>query len=253
MSATGPARLSRETTVRSWLGPLAFWPGFVLWTTLMTAALLVLLPLPYGRRLAFTRYWSRFNIWWIRVTLGIRHRVHGLEHVPDGPVVVLCKHQSTWETLVLQDILPPQVWVLKRELLWIPVIGWGFALTGAIALDRRRGKAAVQKLLERGTARLKAGHSVLIFPEGTRIPVGQRGRFKIGGALLATHAGVPVLPVAHNAGYLWPRHGWRKWPGTVDLVIGPPVDTTGLEPEEVNRRVQEWIEARVEALGPPKD
>ncbi len=188
-------------------------------------------------------------LWLLKVICGIRMEVRGLENIPKQACVVLSKHQSAWETLALQLVLPAHAWVAKRELLWIPFFGWLLALSSPIALDRSKGKAAMKQLLQKGKEKLQQGFSIVLFPEGTRIPFGQRGKYKIGGAMLASHAGVPVLPVAHNAGKFWGRNAFIKKPGTIVMVIGPAIDTTGLKAEEINSRTEEWIEGEMTRLG----
>jgi len=187
-------------------------------------------------------------LWLLKVICGIRMEVRGKENIPQQPCVVLSKHQSAWETLALPLVLPPHVWVAKRELLWIPFFGWLLALSAPIALNRGKSKAAMKELLHKGKEKLAQGFSVVLFPEGTRVPYGQRGQYKIGGALLASHAGVPVLPVAHNAGKFWGRNAFIKKPGTVVMVIGKPIDTTGLKADEINSRVETWIEDQMTRL-----
>jgi len=200
-----------------------------------------------------TRYrlissYARTMLWLLRVVCGIRHQVSGMENIPSAPCVVLCKHQSAWETLALQVIFPPQAWVLKRELLWLPFFGWGLAMTSPIAINRSDGKGAVKQLLKQGKERLAQGLFVVIFPEGTRIPFGERGKYKIGGALLATSASVPVVPVAHNAGRLWGRNSFIKHPGLVTMSIGAPIVTQGLKADEINARTEAWIENEIQQL-----
>lgn len=187
-------------------------------------------------------------LWLLKVICGIRMVVRGLENIPPASCVVLSKHQSAWETLALQLVLPPHVWVAKRELLWIPFFGWLLALSSPIALNRSKGKESMRQLLEQGKIKLEQGFSVVIFPEGTRIPYGEKGRYKIGGAMLASHAGVPVLPIAHNAGKFWGRNAFIKRPGVVQMVIGAPIATAGLKVEEINRQVEEWIEGEMARL-----
>jgi 1-acyl-sn-glycerol-3-phosphate acyltransferase len=160
----------------------------------------------------------------------------------------LCKHQSAWETLALQVIFPPQVWVLKRELLWLPFFGWGLAMTSPIAINRSDGKGAMKQLLKQGKDRLKQGFCVVIFPEGTRVPYGQRGKYKVGGALLAVSSGVPVVPVAHNAGRLWGRNAFSKHPGVVTMSIGQPIPTQGRKADEINAEVEAWIENEIQHI-----
>ncbi len=214
-------------------------------------AIIALLTFPLG---AHTRYriislWSRIVVrlaWWI---CGVRYRVLGAEHLPDAPSIVLAKHQSAWETLALQVVLPPQVWVLKRELLRVPFFGWGLAMMNPIAIDRRAGTKALKQMLVQGRQRLADRFWIVMFPEGTRVAPGQRGQYFIGGAWLATQTGAPVVPIAHNAGTLWPKGAFLKWPGTITITIGAPLDPSGLKADELNRRVESWIEAEVERLG----
>jgi 1-acyl-sn-glycerol-3-phosphate acyltransferase len=189
------------------------------------------------------------TLWLLRVICNIKMEVRGLENIPKQSCVVLSKHQSAWETLSLQTVLPPHCWVAKRELLWIPFFGWLLALSSPIALDRSKGKEALRQLLDKGKKKLQQGFSVVLFPEGTRIPFGQRGTYKIGGAMLASHSKVPVLPVAHNAGKFWGRNAFIKHPGTIVMVFGKPIDTTGLKTDEINRRVEDWIEGEMTKLG----
>ena len=197
-----------------------------------------------------TRYriisgWALSVLWLLRVLCGIRMEVRGAENIPAKPAILLCKHQSAWETIALQKVFPPQVWVLKRELLWLPFFGWGLAMTSPIAIKRSDGKGAVKQLLRQGKERLEMGFCVVIFPEGTRIPYGKRGKYKIGGALLSASTGVPVVPIAHNAGKLWGRNSFMKHPGVITMSIGAAIDPAGLKADEINRRAEEWIEAEV--------
>jgi 1-acyl-sn-glycerol-3-phosphate acyltransferase len=225
---------------------------FFLLQSLITVpfALLAILSFPFH---PITRYrlisgWALSVLWLLDVLCDIRMEVRGAENIPDEPCIVMCKHQSAWETIALQKVFPPQVWVLKRELLWLPFFGWGLAMTSPIAIERGSGKEAIRQLLKQGAARLKLGFCVVIFPEGTRMPYGVRGKYKIGGALLAAKTGAPVVPVAHNAGRFWARNAFVKRPGVITMSIGKPIDTAGLKAEEINRRVEDWIEGEVEAL-----
>jgi 1-acyl-sn-glycerol-3-phosphate acyltransferase len=187
-------------------------------------------------------------MWLLRVVCDIRMEVRGVENIPKEPCLVMCKHQSAWETFALQTVFPPQVWVLKRELLLLPFFGWGLALTSPIAINRSKGKQAIKQLLEQGKARLAQGFCVVIFPEGTRMAHGTRGKYKIGGALLAEATGVPVVPIAHNAGKYWGRSAFLKYPGTIIMSIGKPIEPQELKAEEINRRVEDWIETEMERL-----
>jgi 1-acyl-sn-glycerol-3-phosphate acyltransferase len=187
-------------------------------------------------------------MWLLRVICGIRMEVRGQENIPQEACIVLCKHQSAWETFALQTVFPPQVWVLKRELLLLPFFGWGLALTSPIAINRSKGKEAIKQLLQQGKQRLDDKFCVVIFPEGTRMPYGVRGKYKIGGAMLGASTGALVVPVAHNAGRHWGRNAFLKYPGTITMSIGKPIDPKGLKPEEINRQVEEWIEAEMERI-----
>jgi 1-acyl-sn-glycerol-3-phosphate acyltransferase len=198
--------------------------------------------LPFVQRYRISQVWSRFNIWWLWITCRIDYQVSGLENIPDQPVIVMAKHQSTWETLFFNWYLPPLAWVVKRELLWIPLFGWALSLLRPIAINRETGSTAVKQVIRMGTAHLQQGQWVLIFPEGTRTTPGTRKRYGLGGAVLATYSGFPILPAALNAGEFWPRRGFIKNPGTVHVVFGPLVDSTSCSPQELNRRVEDWIE-----------
>lgn len=205
-------------------------------------------PLPRMARYHVISGWSRIVLWCLRVLCGIDWKVEGAEHLPAGPAVILSKHQSAWETLAFQQIFPPQVHVLKRELLWLPFFGWGLALMSPIAIDRARGLSALRQIARRGRVRLRQGFWVVVFPEGTRVKPGEHRRYRLGGAWLAAHAGAPVVPVAHNAGRFWPRNSFRKYPGTVTVRIGPPIDSAGREPDDINALAEMWIETQQKTL-----
>jgi 1-acyl-sn-glycerol-3-phosphate acyltransferase len=192
--------------------------------------------------------WSRLVVSLARFILGIRWRVEGREHLPKRPAVILSKHQSAWETMAFQLIFPPQVHVLKRELLWIPFFGWGLALMSPIAIDRRRGVAALRAIARKGAERLAQGFWVVVFPEGTRVAPGERRAYHLGGAWLAAASGAPVVPVAHNAGLVWPRNAFVKRPGTVTVRIGPPIDPADRDAKTINHLAEAWIEEQQKAL-----
>ena len=215
-------------------------------------AILVLLaaPMPRLPRYRFITRWTRVVMWLVWHVLGIRHVVKGAEHLPHHPAIILAKHQSAWETLAFQTIFPPQAWVLKRELLWIPFFGWGLAMFSPIAINRASRSDAFKRLVEQGLERLNQGFWITIFPEGTRTAPGKRRRYKIGGAWLAVKTGTLVVPVAHNAGLLWGRNAFVKRPGLITVEIGEPIDPAGMTPEELIKRVEDWIESRMTALCP---
>lgn len=227
---------------------LAFLILQLLWTPVY--ATFSLFTFPFG---ALTRYriisgLAYSMMWLLRVVCDIRIEVRGKENIPSEPCIVLCKHQSAWETFALQTVFPPQVWVLKRELLLLPFFGWGLALTSPIAINRGKAKEAIKQLLEQGKQRLAAGFCVVIFPEGTRMPYGARGKYKIGGALLAESSGALAVPVAHNAGRYWGRNAFLKYPGTITMSIGQPINPHGLKADEINRQAEAWIEAEMERM-----
>ena len=230
---------------------------FALFQSVVTVlfALVALLTFPFEPliRYRIISTWARLNLAAVRIICGIRYRVLGAEHIPHEPCIILSKHQSAWETLAFQEIFPPQVWVVKRELLWLPFFGWGLAMLSPIAIDRDAGPRALRQLLEQGSERLARGFCIVIFPEGTRIAPGARGVYQVGGAWLAVKAATPVLPVAHNAGEVWRRKAFLKRPGVVTVSIGTPIDPRHLTPQELNRRVEDWIEGEMQRIsGQPR-
>src|SRR5207237_1759673 len=205
-------------------------------------------PLPRMLRYRIISGWWCLVVWLARAILGIRWQVEGREHLPARPAVSLSKHQSAWETMAFQLIFPPQVHVLKRELLWIPFFGWGLALMSPIAIDRSRGVAALRNMANRGRERLEQGFWIVVFPEGTRVAPGERRDYQLGGAWLAAASGAPIVPVAHNAGLVWPRNAFLKRPGTVTVRIGPPIDTGKRDPKAINGVVATRVEEQQKAL-----
>ena len=205
-------------------------------------------PLPARTRYRVITFWSRIMVKLAGVLCGVRFRVEGLDNLPSGSAVVLCKHQSAWETLALQQILPMQVWVLKRQLLHIPFFGWGLAMLNPIAIDRGSPARALRQLLEQGKQRLAAGYWVVIFPEGTRVQPGERRRYHAGGAWLAQRAGVPVVPIAHNAGELWPRKAFLKQPGMITVSIGPAIQPDAGGAAELLALAEDWIEQDMQRI-----
>jgi len=225
-----------------------FWLALLLFTPPYAILALASAPLPRTARYRFISGWSRLMLWCLRGICGIRWRVEGREHLPAVPSVILAKHQSAWETLAFQQIFPPQVHVLKRDLLWLPFFGWGLALMSPIPIDRGRGLSALRQMARRGKVRLQQGFWVVVFPEGTRVKPGMRRKYQLGGAWLAAHAGAPVVPVAHNAGRYWPRNSFLKYPGEVKVRIGPPIESAGRDPETINAMAEEWIETQQKTL-----
>ena len=234
--------------MRQWLGSIVFTALLFVSVPVYALLLFVTLPLPRNDPYRWAVAWVDTVFFLLRKLCRLSYSVAGLEHFTGAGSVILMKHSSTWETLAQIKIFPRQTWVLKHELLWIPIFGWALRFFRPIAIDRKGGAAAVQQVLEQGRSRLAEGLCVVIFPEGTRMPVGQTRRYGLSGALLAAAAGKPVVPVAHNAGYFWPRRGWLKRPGVVRVVVGEPIPTAGRDARQINDDVQRWIEAQVARL-----
>ena len=231
-----------------WIRSLIFYLGVVVITPIFSLLAILLLPLNNVTRSRIASGWAYCTLFWLKLTCNLGVSVKGLEHIPKHPSIILSKHQSAWETIALQTIFPPQIWVMKRELLMIPFLGWAFMALAAIPIDRSAGREALKKLVANGKDRLARGLWVVIFPEGTRTAPGQRAKYHIGGAWLASHTQSTVVPVAHNAGRYWRKNSFKKYPGTIQVVIGPPIETAGLKPDEVNQRVENWIEAEMLSL-----
>lgn len=234
--------------MKLWFRSLLFAIGQWLFTPLFCLLILLTFPLPPQRRYPFITIWARSMLWWLKVTCGLKYRVIGAHHIPKQPCVILCKHQSAWETLALQEIAPPQVWVMKRSLLFLPFFGWGLAMSSPIAINRAAGREALKQLVAQGQDRLNRGFCVVVFPEGTRIAPGQRGKYHIGGAWLATHTSSLALPIAHNAGEFWGKNAFLKKPGVITVSIGAPINTDGMKADELNAQVEAWIEGELPRL-----
>lgn len=230
--------------VRAWL----FYLGLVALTIPFSLLAIILIPLPAVTRSRWVSGWAYSVLWWLKVTCNLRYEVRGRAHIPAHAHIILSKHQSAWETIGLQCIFPPQIWVMKKELLMIPFLGWAFWALDAIPIDRSAGREALKKLVNHGENRLARGLSVVIFPEGTRMAPGVRGKYHIGGAWLAAHTATTVVPVAHNAGRFWRKNSILKYPGVIQVVIGQPIETAGLKPDAVNKLVEDWIEAEMLTL-----
>jgi len=226
------------------LGSVVFTGFFLLWTfcygIFFTLASLLL---PFRGRFALARVWAKVILAVLRWTCRLDYRVEGREKLPAGNHIALIKHSSSWETVAQALLVPPHVWVLKRELTWIPFVGWGIRLLRAIAVDRGGGPAAVRSVLEQGKARLAEGEWIVFFPEGTRMPPGETRKYGVSAALLAAEANRLIVPIAHDAGYYWPRRGLLKKPGTIRVVIGEPIVAAGRNPRDINAEAQAWIEA----------
>lgn len=233
-----------------WLGSIFFTLCLFVSVPFYGTVALLTAPLPRSWTYDVAVAWVDSMFWLLRRLCGLDYRVEGLEHLPKQSSIVLMKHSSAWETLAQIKIFPRQTWVLKRELMWVPILGWVLWLLSPIAIDRRGGGVAVQQVVDQGRERLMAGVWVMVFPEGTRMPAGQTRRYGLSGVLLASAMELPVIPVAHNAGYFWPRRGWLKRRGTIRVVIGAPIETRGVEPRLVNERAQRWVEDTLARIVP---
>jgi len=230
-----------------WVRSLLF-TGLLFITTMafgVVVLLSALLPLSIEQRYVIPRSWGLFECWLAKVVCGMNYVVEGRENLPDVPFVSLWKHSTAWETMAQMFVVPTAAWLLKREVLWIPIVGWAVSTYKPIAINRSAGHSAVNQVVKQGRERLAAGMGIVVYPEGTRFAPGQTRKYGVSGALLAIEAGAPVVPIAHNSGYFWPRRSLLKRAGTIYVVIGKPIDPTGLDAREINRRAQEWIEATI--------
>jgi len=235
-----------------WLRSLLY--TLFLFLSVPVHATAVVLAAPFGRRACYrvAVNWARVNLWLLDKLCGLTFQVEGAAHIPAQACVLYWKHESVFEALVGAVAFPPQTWVVKHELMWLPFFGWGLAQLRPIAINRKAGRTAVKQVMSQGRERLESGLYVVIYPEGTRVLPGEERRFGISGAALAKSAGRPILPVAHNAGDFWPRRSLLKRPGIVRVVIGPPIDTTDLSHEEITRRGREWIAATLARISPAR-
>jgi 1-acyl-sn-glycerol-3-phosphate acyltransferase len=208
--------------------------------------ILCALVLPLHYRHTLIRSYLAVYLYLLKTICHLDYHIEGLENIPkDRNGIIMCKHQSTWETFFLPVLFHAPAIILKKELFWVPVFGWGLAASNPIAIDRKDKQSAMQQILEQGKKCLNSGRWIIIFPEGTRMPIGVVGKYKVGGARLAVETGYPILPIAHNAGYYWPKRKFIKQPGTIHIVIGPLIESKGRSPEEVLNLTKHWIEDRV--------
>ncbi|WP_028535545.1 1-acyl-sn-glycerol-3-phosphate acyltransferase [Paludibacterium yongneupense] len=233
-----------------WIRNLAYWLVLAIVTPVIFLLLTLALPLPRRVRHVFGMAWAIMLLWTLEHVVGLKYRVIGRENIPSTPSIICSKHQSGWETLALQKLFPAQIYVAKRELLWIPFFGWGLAAMNPIAINRSDRAGANQQLLRQGRERLSHGFWITVFPEGTRIRPGTRAKYKLGAARMAKTLDIPLVPVAHNAGEFWPRNSFLKYPGVVTVVIGPAiVPSAELRSEAIMAQAESWIEARQLEIG----
>ena len=225
-----------------------FWIFFLPATLILAGLLSLAFFMPLGFRVGIVHVWIAYSLTCLRLFCGLSYEVEGLENIPDHGFIVMSKHSSTWETIVIQRFFRPMIWVVKRELTWIPFFGWGLKSMDAIALNRGTGRKAINQLVQESRKSMDEGRILMLFPEGTRVPPGQTKPFKLGGAIVAQQTGYSVLPIAHNAGEYWPRHSWIKWPGTIRVVIGKPIDPADRKPEQIIEEVGNWILAECERI-----
>jgi 1-acyl-sn-glycerol-3-phosphate acyltransferase len=208
-------------------------------------------PFPYNTRFFVTSRWNVFVIWCARVLCGIRYEVKGYDNLPPQSAILLSKHQSAWETIfMLPNMRRPLVYVFKKEILYIPFFGWGMALLRMIPIDRSKGKHAFAHVVKIGKRRLADGQSIIMFPEGTRIPVGEKGKYKSGGTRLAIETGAVVVPIAHNSGECWPKNSFIKRPGLITVSIGKPISPEHHTPDSLMQEVENWIESEMRVISP---
>ena len=243
----------KPDSVVQWLRSLLFWLLLAPLTLVFACLVLLAFFLPLSVRWSIISVWVRIVLWWLEASCGLRFEVKGRENIPDTPAIVLSKHQSMWETIALQSIFPHLVWVAKQELKWLPFFGWGLQLMKTIFINRGAGRSAVQQLAKQGKQRLDEGLWIVIFPEGTRVAPGTKGRYRIGGAVLAEQSGYPIVPVAHNSGEYWPRRSLTKRQGTVQVRIGKPITTEGKPAQQILDEVSSWIEGQMDEITTLKD
>lgn len=228
-----------------YLRSIIFLVGMWIFTIPFTLASLLTFPFPPIARYKFISIWAKTMLYWLRISCNLNFVVKGEQNIGSTASIVLSKHQSAWETLAFQKIFPPQVWVLKQELLWVPFFGWGLAMTSPIAINRNAGRKSLEQILTKGLDRLKKGFWIVMFPEGTRTQPGQKGKYHIGGAWVASKTNTQVIPVAHNAGLFWPKNSILKKPGTIQVSIGKPIDVKNKRPDEIIKLTENWIEKEV--------
>lgn len=246
---TLPRPLSRDNNFKIYFGSALLFLGMTLSLFVIAPLVLLTIVLPFRVRYRVAGLWIKWVLWLAKVCCGIDHQIEGLEHIDQHRAsIILSKHQSAWETIAYRDFLPMHSVLLKQSLLWLPLWGWAMATLKPIAIDRKNQRAALRKLLEQGTKNLNSGLWVIIFPEGTRTAPGETRKFNAGGAMLAQQSGYPVVPIAHNAGIYWPRYSFLKYPGTIKVKIGPPIESKGRKAAEINAEAEAWIAEAMKGL-----
>ena len=230
------------------LRSLLFYIGQIISTILIAPVGVIAFPLDFKKRYYLITRWAVFNLWWLKICCNVTYEILGKENIPKKPCIVMCKHQSAFETLALQRIFIPQVWILKKELLQIPIYGWGLASMQPIAINRDSSIKSFKQIADQGCERLEKGYWVIIFPEGTRVAPNKKKKYLPGGGMLAEKSGAQVVPIAHNAGRLWPRNSMIKKPGLITIKIGPVMESKNKTAKEITNNVENWIEKTVGEL-----
>jgi len=222
------------------LRSLLYFVGSIISLILISFSGLLLIFASYPTRQKYLSQWAIFCMWWLKITLNIKTNVIGRENIINSSCIIISNHQSTWETLAFQTIFPAHTWVLKRELLWLPVFGWSLALLNPIIINRGEKLNAIKKVIKQGADRLEKGISIVIYPEGTRQPYKKLGVYQNGGSAIAKKTGYSIVPVYHNAGKIWPKGSFIKKPGVITVVIGEAISQSNLKPSEVTENIRQW-------------
>ena len=230
------------------LRSLLFYIGQIISTILIAPIGIIAFPLDFKKRYYLITRWAVFNLWWLKICCNVTYEIKGKDNIPGKPCIVMSKHQSAFETLALQQIFIPQVWILKKELLQIPIYGWGLASMQPIAINRDSTIKSFRQIADQGCERLQKGYWVIIFPEGTRVAPNKKKKYLPGGGMLAEKSGAQVVPVAHNAGRLWPRNSMIKKPGLITIKIGPVIESENKSAKKITDEVENWIEKEVGEL-----
>jgi len=230
------------------LRSLLFYIGQIISTILIAPIGIIAFPLDFKKRYYLITRWAVFNLWWLKICCNVTYEIKGKDNIPGKPCIVMSKHQSAFETLALQQIFIPQVWILKKELLQIPIYGWGLASMQPIAINRNSTIKSFRQIADQGCERLQKGYWVIIFPEGTRVAPNKKKKYLPGGGMLAEKSGAQIVPVAHNAGRLWSRNSMIKKPGLITIKIGPVIESENKSAKKITDEVENWIEKEVGEL-----
>lgn len=238
-------KLTLMTKVRS----IVFWIVAILFLPICPLLAIIILPLPRIPRFKIIAVCAHIYTFLLKIICGVKYRIVGLENIPKGANVYAGNHQSAWETMALPGILPAFVWVMKKEILNVPLFGWAVRATSAIPIDRSKGKDSMEQIIEKGKERTDIGFGITIFPEGTRSRPKQRKEFKVGAARLALSLNKPIVPFAHDSGYCLKKGGFWIFPGMVDVVIGNPIYPDSNDPQEFTKKLENWVYAELDKMG----